>query len=299
MSESGAFIPTYNASDPELWTSLVEMAFDAYEVKEENKKVFLTIAALPVAMQSSARDYLVNNESKDFAHLKEFIIKTTAIPDQVRMKKLLSDTPIGDRKPSEYLRYLRELSGRNLERDSPLLKSIFMEKIPSEISVVLELFVDEDFDRIASMADRMQARLQLPGTSTIAALNAGQDIKNVRSKIEFDSEQISSSINSLKLEATSNQESLKSAVTSIHQQLQMLSANFNTSISSLQQQITALSAQVHKGLKRNYRERSDSARHRTGENDSQTCYFHRKFGNRAHKCIAPCSWLNTSAQQGN
>ena len=39
MSESGAFIPTYNASDPELWTSLVEMAFDAYEVKEENKKI--------------------------------------------------------------------------------------------------------------------------------------------------------------------------------------------------------------------------------------------------------------------
>ena len=297
MSESGAFT-TYNASDPELWTSLVEMAFDAYEVKEENKKVFLTIAALPVAMQSAARDYLVNNESKDFAHLKEFIIKSTAIPDQVRMKKLLSDTPIGDKKPSEYLRYLRELSGRNLERDSPLLKSIFMEKIPSEISVVLELFVDEDLDRIASMADRMQARLQLPGTSTIAAMSAGQDI-NVRSKIEFDSEQISSSINSLKLEATSNQESLKSAVTFIHQQLQMLSANFNTSISSLQQQITALSAQVHKGLKRNYRERSDSARHRTGENDSQTCYFHRKFGNRAHKCIAPCSWLNTSAQQGN
>lgn len=275
------------------------MAFAAHGVTQEQKKTFLTVAALPPNLQSETNDFLTNSETKTFVVLKEYILKTTAIPDQIRIQKLLKDSPITDKKPSVYLRYLRETAGNGIDRNSSFIRSIFLERIPSNISMILAPSSGEPLDTLAEMADRVFLQMQSPASvGCISSLNPDA-APYTQQNLSNDSS-ILSSINTIMMDNRSSLDQLRSTISNMQQQIQTHNANTMSTVTSLQQNLESLRRQVDSNSYNRSRSRSNSSNRYTSSNGfgNSLCFYHSKFQDRAQKCVKPCSWSGPLPKNG-
>jgi hypothetical protein len=62
---------------------------------------------------------------------------------------------MGDRTPFEYLRHIRNIAGTSQDKDSLLLKSIFLERIPSFMRAIIAHMTDQSLDYLADTADKI------------------------------------------------------------------------------------------------------------------------------------------------
>ena len=72
-----------------------------------------------------------------------------------RFKKLLQSTSLGDMRPTEYLRYIRELQGDDADCNSALIRTFFIQSLPKSIAPLVTLMSENsDLDTIAKAADK-------------------------------------------------------------------------------------------------------------------------------------------------
>lgn len=279
-------LPPYNSINPALWLKLVEMAFNAFHIDDESQRIFLTISSLPVAMQSEASDAIAVAGNNTFAALTAHITKSTLVPAQQRIKKLLDDTTIGDRKPTQYLRHLRDLAGSD-NGDSSIIRSIFLERLPNRITMIIAPTDDMLLDDIAKTADRIHTYMN---TAPDSVNNISQLNPNSPAFIPSVDpiSQITASINAIKIENKSSTETMQQSITALQQQMATLSSSITTTLTVFQQQISSLQNQ----RSRNSR---SSSRSISRDRDSSICYYHRKFQDKATKCTTPCSYSSKNA----
>ncbi|XP_014781788.1 uncharacterized protein LOC106877408 [Octopus bimaculoides] len=66
----------------------------------------------------------------------------------------MADEELGERTPSEFLRYLRELSGERT--DALLHRKIFFSRLPSHVRTILVMALDANMvDQVATMVDKI------------------------------------------------------------------------------------------------------------------------------------------------
>ncbi|CAB0007977.1 unnamed protein product [Nesidiocoris tenuis] len=87
-----------------------------------------------------------------YSDLKARIISEFEVSEGRKVKKLLSEIELGDRKPSSLLREMRQLAGLQIKDD--FLKTMFIQRLPSNVSSILASSND-DLDSLAGMADKI------------------------------------------------------------------------------------------------------------------------------------------------
>ncbi|XP_037580764.1 uncharacterized protein LOC119464016 [Dermacentor silvarum] len=70
---------------------------------------------------------------------------------------LLNDTDLGDRTPSQLLRHMQRLVGSVTGLDSTLLREIFLQRLPSNVRVLLATVAERDLGKMATIADTIMA----------------------------------------------------------------------------------------------------------------------------------------------
>ncbi|KAI5724987.1 hypothetical protein M8J77_009827 [Diaphorina citri] len=66
--------------------------------------------------------------------------------------RLLQELELGDRKPTVHLQHMRALSGNNMS--GTFLKSLFVQRMPSQYRPILAANINLDIDALAKMADQ-------------------------------------------------------------------------------------------------------------------------------------------------
>lgn len=301
-SKGNVTLPHFNPTNTAHWTKMCSRAFQAYGVTDNAQQCYLILASLPNHLQVDAAE-----NADTVQQLCSFIVKATSVPAQQRMKALLTEAKFGDRTPTQYLRHLRELVGIEGERDSLLIRNIFMERLPDRIAEIIAPPDEQTLDSIAEMADRIHTHM---GKSTHVHTITPQINPNAVPfiptpkvhRIDDNVDQIIGSINSIKIQTQSHKDttmSLAAQLTTFQQQMQQqinsVAANLTATINMLQRQVSNLQAQLDANERGRHSYRSTSRPRVEEISNDGMCYYHKKFGPRATKCTQPCSYVNTTA----
>lgn len=145
-------IPAFNATDPELWFSMIESSFNSAGVTTDSTKFGYVVSALDSKYALEVRDIILNPPTDgQYQKLKSELIKRLSFSQEQKTRRLLEHEEIGDRKPSQFLRHLRSLAGTAVP--DTMLRTLWLGRLPQAMQAILATQKDAELDKVAELAD--------------------------------------------------------------------------------------------------------------------------------------------------
>ncbi|XP_037580380.1 uncharacterized protein LOC119463625 [Dermacentor silvarum] len=138
-------LPPFWTADPELWFLQVESQFAARRITADQTKYHHVVGSLPPKTASEVRDLLVAPPAVHaYTTLKQLLIRRLTPSEPQRLKQLLHGAELGDRTPSQLLRDMQQLLGTTTtDVDSSLLRELFLQRLPTNVRMVLASAADK------------------------------------------------------------------------------------------------------------------------------------------------------------
>jgi hypothetical protein len=253
-------LPTFSSSDPELFFARAESSFAAAGVTSDYTKYFHASQALDDRAANVVRDVLMKPPDQNrYATLREELIKRLARSQEEKLRQLLESEELGDRKPSEFLRHLRELAAGKASEE--ILRMLWLARLPHSTQVALATQIDSTLDNLARLADAVASLI--PNPPALSQVNS-------RSLDELLEEKIA------RLGET-------------------LERKLMTATQSRRDTYGNGNRQYRSSDNATYRRnRSKSRNRRDNTPQDGKCFFHARFGAAARKCRAPCNWTGNA-----
>lgn len=138
---------------PELYFLQMEAQFSLANITRDHTKYNHVLGTLDPTYLTSVMDIIRDPPANNkYLAIKNRIIAEFQQSDQHKLRILLREIELGDLKPSQLLRKMRELSKNALSDDA--LKTLWIERLPEQIRPVISIS-GEDLNKIAVMADKM------------------------------------------------------------------------------------------------------------------------------------------------
>lgn len=240
---------------PRMWFIQFEALVDPQKTSDENKYRYVLGQLQPTDLQHLTDILIKPPDSGKYAAIKQRLLSVYEQSEVKNFKNLISGLELGNQKPSQLLRRMRELGGSMITEEG--IKIEWMNHLPPQVRVVLSVNTDSSLDMLAAMADKMMEYSE--STATIAAVSVPQP------------------------EATSVNQQVMSA------QIQVLSKQ----IEKLTLEISELRSRGRPRHHRFQRSRSRSRSVSRHHNDAnRVCIYHFRFGDKARRCVSPCARRN-------
>lgn len=262
-------IPPFMEHDPELWFRIVEKACAAANIVSESAKFGTILGYLGERYTQEVRDLIMSDDAdRPYSTLKEALITRLGASQEQKIRRLLEQEEMGDRKPTQYLRHLRKLGGTSFQEDA--YKSIFLSRIPQTARAILAAHNDLTLDQLAAIADNIVDTLQpvssRPQVAETSTLNPG--IPSLEALLNLKFAQFSLS--------------MKDEIAAIRREI-------DERWNNLDQQRRTRSPhrrRARSGSRGRSRQRATPA--------SGICFYHWRYGDAATKCEPPCLKENFS-----
>lgn len=273
-------LPIFAPEEAELWLVQVGCAFDVAGIDDETVKFKLLVANLPTTVASQVRD-VITQQSGDYTALSDALRQRLAQSRASRLESLLRHQQLGDRKPSQLLRDMRGqlVTAGNSACDSGLLRTLFFQRLPQSARAALSLLSEATpLGELAEAADRfMEASLPTVTVAAVAAAPLGPPPSN---QVPLLPTQVSGTAGDSAPDLTSAIQGLVAVINRLD------CTNRRLEEAVFDRPRRPRSATPGRGA----RASSTSRTRRSGPSDSGYCWYHRRFGAEAHKCVEPCSW---------
>lgn len=254
-------VPKFSPEDPELWFALLESQFDSLEIIEDSVKFSSVASNLDIQYAKTVKDIILNPPATNrYEKIKAELLRRLSASHEMKVKQLLTQERLGDRKPSQFLRHLQDLAGSSAAED--IVKQIWSNQLPIAIQTVLASQPSHSLEQLADLADRIQELTAPPAvamTSAVAQVNgnSSNEIAELRKMVE-----------------------------------------------RLAMKIDEQSRPSRRPHDRSRpRRRQSPARPRSRSNSSYRkypiCWYHFKFGPKAHQCITPCDYGKSGNATGS
>ncbi|KAL4718115.1 hypothetical protein ACJJTC_004103 [Scirpophaga incertulas] len=232
--------PPFCKDRPSLWFSSLEAQFHINGITQEVTKYHFAIS-----------------------HLDMECIRES--PMRRKLGVLLESEPIGDRKPSSFLRHLRSLAGPCFPEQ--LLKTIWLNRLPRHVQLILASWKEQTLEDLWDLADQLMeitfhtppAPVTFEVSSSQAAAPTAADFQDLNRKVE----ELTRAVAALTAAGPSG---------------------------------GAHHLHCHATSRRRNRSHSRS---RSRSRNMQLCWYHARFASKARKCEQPCQWSNNANGQGN
>ncbi|XP_043262246.1 uncharacterized protein LOC122403031 [Colletes gigas] len=269
-------LPAFMKERPDIWFYLIEAEFAAARTRSDDVKYNATLRALDPDTLHQITDIISTPPTTNkYATLKQTIIKRVAESRQKQMYRLLNDLVLGDKKPSQLLREMRDLAADSINKE--MLHNLWVSRLPNSIRPLLIISDALKLDALAEMADRLMETVTLSEPNTLRPLST--------------------------MAAVSQSERPKtpppSALAAQLTELQSAMAFCMKTILDVQKQ-QQQQQQMFESGRSNHRGRSMSRsqdRNRRSSSQQGSCYYHRRFGQDAKRCTTPCTYKTHN--QGN
>lgn len=168
-----ARLPQFWRKNPRLWFAQFEAAIAATKASDENK-FNLVIPLLGYDELEVIADIVLDPpETEKYSALKTRLIGTFQESENSRMTKLSNGIELGDRKPSQLLRVIRDTS-RGLFTEEAVRIS-WMNQLPPQIKAVLAADDNRSLDALAETADRIMECCETPAIAAVAVAHGSAD----------------------------------------------------------------------------------------------------------------------------
>lgn len=147
-------VPPFWRTNPGLWFAQVEAQFATSNIVSDATKYNTVVAAIESSVLAQVSDIILGpKENQTFEQLKARLISAFADSEQQRLRKLLSEVTLDDKKPSQLLREMRELAGKAVPED--LLKTLWTQRLSSQTKAILSAN-EGTLSVLATLADKIQ-----------------------------------------------------------------------------------------------------------------------------------------------
>lgn len=148
-----AQLPNFWADKPKCWFAQAEAQFAIAGITQDDTKYGYVISMLDTRIVDEVEDIISNPPDKDkYKNLKTELISRLSTSKEYKVRQLLSEEQLGDRKPSAFLRHLRSLAGTNIG-DEGILRELWMRRLPTEVQRILIAQKDLPLEKVAEIAD--------------------------------------------------------------------------------------------------------------------------------------------------
>ncbi|XP_023227792.1 uncharacterized protein LOC111634858 [Centruroides sculpturatus] len=152
--------PPFWRANPEIWFKQMESQFSLAGITMEVTKFHHVVSALQPEELAVVADIILNPPvDKPYEALKARLCRQYADSEAQRLKDLISGMQLGDKKPSRLLLEMRSKASAHIGDD--LLKSLFLQRLPSNVQQILAISNDS-LDKLAEMADGIIAAADSP-----------------------------------------------------------------------------------------------------------------------------------------
>ena len=251
-------IPKFFREDPVSFFVIVEASFRQAQINLESTKADYLVANLDHDLIPHIKHILeLGRKPRDiYTQIKTRLIASFSISAETRLRRLLRGEVISEGKPSLLLTRLRALNDGSCT--DTIIKSVFLDHMPSHIRAILAMSNVEDLQELANLADKVSESSQ-PLNYQVATTSPGGIPNNIVS--------VSAPIDPF------------SALTEI------LTKQFER-LSDKIRNLKVTPQTRGRSSSRTFRRPSGSR----SRSSNGRCYFHQRFGKSARKCTKPCSW---------
>lgn len=188
-------LPTFWRNNPQLWFAQVEATFDLHHISSQISRFRHLVCNLsPEVAQEVADVIAAPLNDAPYQRLKQSILDRTTTSDSARLRHLLTNEELGDRRPSQLLNSMRQLlRSSNVDSNGALFRELFLQRLPQSTRLVLASAGDLTLDRLAQLADRVHDVT----SATVAALSSTPE-SSVVSRLESRIDQLAASIDALR-----------------------------------------------------------------------------------------------------
>lgn len=161
----------------EAWFAHVEAQFATAGITTSRTKFNHVVAALSAETTELVLDVILNPTFVDpFDALRDALIARTAESNQANLERLISHVSLGDRKPSQLLREMRQLLGHQTATTSAsFLRDLFVSRLPKTTQAILAATAITDADVLADLADKVLEANPVTSISTVAVPTPSND----------------------------------------------------------------------------------------------------------------------------
>lgn len=256
---------------PPIWRDRIRLWFAQFEAvmasqkKGDQAMYELVIGQLERQDLDEISDIILRPpENHRYEALKSRLFQVYEESEQRQVQRLLSEMELGDLKPSQLLRRMKSLAADNISDSA--LRIMWTNHLPQSVRAVLavsdNIAKHSDIHELAMMADKILEQTQPLGA--VAAVSSVPATAHVPTSIEEKIDALTKEIAELK------------ATRSNYQRRRPFNRQRSRSRSS-----------------------SKHNQHRTSNDQSAICFYHRKFGKEARRCTRPCSYVDSGALSGN
>lgn len=153
LSRVSVKCPQFWKDNPAIWFSQIESQFITSGITQDSTKYHIVVASVETDILAQVSDIITSPPATNmYLTLKTRLIEVFSDSEERRLKKLLQDVDLGDKRPSVLLRQMQDLAGIRLP-DS-LLKSLWLQRLPTQMQAILTTS-SEDLNKLAIMADKI------------------------------------------------------------------------------------------------------------------------------------------------
>lgn len=247
-------IPEFWCDQPRLWFVQCDAVLSPQKLSDE-AKFNLVVTKLGKEVVQQVGDILLKPpETKKYEALRARLLTVYEESETRQFQKLLSEMELGEQKPSQLLRRMKDLAREKIPDDT--LKLLWQGHLPSPVRAVLAV-TDLDLENLAKIADKI---LETSKPLQVA------EISQPQSNGPTDIEKIMAEISKLSCEV----------------------ADLRNSRPPYRQHWNA--NRTRSASRNRRRDPSVQRQRRTQECPDWLCYYHHRFRARARKCVEPCAW---------
>lgn len=165
-------LPPFWRKDPKLWFIQLEAQFDLAGITRDITMFHHVVSAIDTEILQEVTEVITNPPiNEKYNTIKNRIIGIFSDSTENKIRKLLSEMDLGDKKPSMLLSEMRRLGGPDVP--DKLLQTIWMQRLPVQVQSILATSSD-GVDSLASMADKIM-QIDQPRTFAITNSNSSNN----------------------------------------------------------------------------------------------------------------------------
>ncbi|CAB0013452.1 unnamed protein product [Nesidiocoris tenuis] len=175
-------LPPFWRNRPDLWFAQVEANFDLAGITKDIIRYNNVIGQLDQDVMEHVSDIISKPPAFDlYPNLKARIIDIFAESEERKLRKLLVEAELGDQRPSQLLRKMKDLAAGRVSDE--VLRSLWLQRLPVNVQSVLAV-TSEPLDKAAVLADKILDVHCQPVSSISSVGNNSNDLDRLVSSID-------------------------------------------------------------------------------------------------------------------
>ncbi|KAH8318354.1 hypothetical protein KR074_007462, partial [Drosophila pseudoananassae] len=136
-----------------LWLSQIEAQFVLAGITSDETKFNTILASIEAPVLARIADAIVNQPCTGKSeNLKSCILERFCESEQRKIQKLISETDLGDKRPTQLLNELNALAANKVHES--FLKTLWLQRLPTQVQAILQAS-DASLANLAKLADKV------------------------------------------------------------------------------------------------------------------------------------------------